>query len=146
MNFHHELIRIKRIMTENCFPRSIIDRVIKSFLDHKFGKRPPKKADDKTPLIFCLPYLGHYSLQVKTRLIRLVKQCYPKLKLEVILLPLNVFLPCLGLRTRSHLSFVPLMFTVIGVLAAMPRTMGKQPVILLFAAENIWELIKQAKR
>ena len=84
MNFHHELIRIKRILTENCFPRSIIDRVIKSFLGEKFGKRPPKKAEDKAPLIFCLPYLGHYSLQVKTRLIRLVKQCYPKLKLEVI--------------------------------------------------------------
>ena len=62
------------------------------------------------------------------------------------LLPLNVYLPCLGLRTSSHLSFVPLLFTVIGVLAAMPRTTGKQPVILLFAAEIIWELIKQAKR
>ena len=46
--------------------------------------KPPKKADDKTPLIFCLPYLGHYTLQVKTRLIRLIKQCYPELKLEVI--------------------------------------------------------------
>ena len=84
MNFHHELIRIKRILTENCFPMSIIDRVIKYFLDDNFGKRPPKKADDKTPLIFCLPYLGNYSLHVKTRLIRLVKQCYPKLKLKVI--------------------------------------------------------------
>ena len=71
-------------MTENCFPRSIIDRVIKSFLDGKFGKKPPKKTDDKTPLIFCLPYLGRYTLQAKTRLIRLIKQCYPELKLEVI--------------------------------------------------------------
>ena len=74
------VIRIKRILTENWFPRSIIDRVIKSFLDEKFGKRSPKKADDKTSCIFCLPYLGHYGLQVKTRLIRLVKQCYPRLK------------------------------------------------------------------
>ena len=84
ISFHYELMRIKRILTENCFPRSIIDRVIKSFLDGKFGKKPPKKTDDKTPLIFCLPYLGRYTLQVKTRLIRLIKQCYPELKLEVI--------------------------------------------------------------
>ena len=58
--------------------------MIQSFLDGNFGKRTPEKADDKSPLIFCLPYLGHYSLQVKTRLVRLVKHCYPKLKLEVI--------------------------------------------------------------
>ena len=32
----------------------------------------------------CLPVLGQYSLQVKKRLIRLIKQCYPALKLEVI--------------------------------------------------------------
>ena len=28
ISFHYELMRIKRILTENCFPRSIIDRVI----------------------------------------------------------------------------------------------------------------------
>ena len=83
-NFHNELIRIKRILADNCFPRSIIDRVIKSILDDKFGNRPPKKEDDKTPLILCLPFLGQYSLQLKTRLIRLIEQCYPTLKLEVI--------------------------------------------------------------
>ena len=65
--------------------RSIIDFVIKSFLDGKFGKKPPKRADDKTPLNFCLPYLGRYSFLVKTRLIRLVQQCYPKLTFEVII-------------------------------------------------------------
>ena len=32
----------------------------------------------------CLPFLGQYSLLVKKRLIRLIKQCYPKLKLQVI--------------------------------------------------------------
>ena len=47
----------------------------------------PKKADYKTPLILYLPFLGHYSLQIKTRLIRLVKQCYPTLKLEVFFTP-----------------------------------------------------------
>ena len=87
MNFHYELIRFEIMLTENCFPRSIIDSVIKSFLDGKIGKRPPEKADDKTPLTFALPYLGHYRLQVKTRLVRLVKQFYPKLKLKVIFTP-----------------------------------------------------------
>ena len=40
-NFHNELTRIKRILSFNCFPRSIIDRVIKSFLDDKFIKKNP---------------------------------------------------------------------------------------------------------
>ena len=83
-NFHNELTRIKRILSSNCFPRSITDRVLKSFLDDKFNKKPPKKVDDRTPVMVCLPFLDQYSLQVKKRLIWLIKQCYPTLKLEVI--------------------------------------------------------------
>ena len=82
-NFHNELIRIKRILADNCFPRSIIDRVIKSFLDDKFGNRPLRKKMIKLPLFYAF-FLGQYSLQLKTRIIRLIKQCYPTLKVEVI--------------------------------------------------------------
>ena len=81
--------------------------------------------------IFCLPYLGHYSLQVKTRLIMLVKQFFIlNSSWKSCLLPLNVYLPYLGLMTSSHLSFASLLSTVMGVLAAMPHTMGKQLVNL----------------
>ena len=83
-NLHNESTRITIILSFNCLPRSIIDRIIKSLLHEKSNKKPPKKFDGRTPVMVCLPFLGQYSLQVKRRLIRLIKQCYPTLKLEVI--------------------------------------------------------------
>ena len=35
-NFHEEIVRIKKILTDNCFPKSLIDRIIKNFLDRQF--------------------------------------------------------------------------------------------------------------
>ena len=40
-NFHDEIVRIKEILFKNCFPRSLTDRIIKSFLDKRFAPRPP---------------------------------------------------------------------------------------------------------
>ena len=83
-NFHAEVVRIKGILKENCFPVPLIDRVIKTFLDKQFSKKPPPAREEKQFLIFCLPFLGSYSLQIKTKLTRLFKQCYPDVKLKVI--------------------------------------------------------------
>ena len=57
-NFHEEVVRIKKILAENCFPESVIDRIIKEFLDRQFRPSPPKAADNKVPLLFCIPFLG----------------------------------------------------------------------------------------
>ena len=77
-------IRIKKILTENCFPKSLIDRIIKKFLDRQFRLNPPKEADNKVPILFCIPFLGQYSLQIKTRLGRIIKKYYPNIQLRVI--------------------------------------------------------------
>ena len=63
---------------------TLFDCVIKTFLDQQFSKKPPLICEEKQCLIFCLPFLGNYSLQVKTKLTRLLKQCYPNVKLKVI--------------------------------------------------------------
>ena len=86
-NFHDEVVRIKGILKENCFPTPLIDRVIKTFLEQQLSKKPPPTRDEKQFLMFCLPYLGSYSLQIKTKLIRPLKQCYPDVKLTVIFYP-----------------------------------------------------------
>ena len=79
LNFHEEVVRIKNILTENCFPKSLIDHIIKKFLDRQFRPSPLKEADNKVPLLFCIPFLGQYSLQIKTRLGRIIKKCYPNI-------------------------------------------------------------------
>ena len=128
-NFHDEVVRIKGILKENCFPLPLVDRVIKTFLDQQFSKGPPPSREEKEFLIFCLPFLGRYSLQVKTKLTRLFKQCYPTVKLKVISILLSVCHLILGLRIASLFSCAHLYCTHISVLAAMPCTLGKQPVI-----------------
>ena len=83
-NFHDEIVRIKEILSKNSFLRALTDRIIKSFLDKRFAPRAPALAEVKTALLFCIPYLGRYSLQMKTRICRLLKQCYPGIQLQVI--------------------------------------------------------------
>ena len=54
-NFHEEIVRIKKILSDNCFPKSMIDRIIKNFLDRQFESGSSTKANDKVPLLFCIP-------------------------------------------------------------------------------------------
>ena len=82
-NFHVEVVRVKGILRENCFPLPLVDRVVKT-LDQQFSKRPQTNSEGKVFLVFCLPFLGSYSLQVETKLSGLFKQCYPTLKLKVV--------------------------------------------------------------
>ena len=42
------------------------------------------KPDNKVLLLFFIPYLGQYSLQIKTRLNGIIKQCYPNIQLKAI--------------------------------------------------------------
>ena len=81
-NFHDEVLRIIGILRENCLPAPLVDRVIKTFLDQQFSKSPLPTREEKQFLMFCLPFLGSFSLQVKTKLTRLFKQCYPTVKLK----------------------------------------------------------------
>ncbi len=84
--FHDEIIRIKEILSKNKFPRALVDRIIKSFLDKTFTPTvvAPTETETRVPLLFCIPFLGRYSLQMKTRICRLVKKCYPGIQLKVI--------------------------------------------------------------
>ena len=83
--FHEEILKIKTILSENCFPKSIVDRIIKSFLDKQFcPKKPVSNSEERQTVLFSLPFLGQFSLQVKTKLVKLLKQCYPDVKFQVI--------------------------------------------------------------
>ena len=64
----------------------LIDRVIRSFLDHIFSGTDKKHMvkDDKPTLYFSTPFLGPGSLHLKSRISRLIKQCYPGCKLRLV--------------------------------------------------------------
>ena len=85
-NFQKELCSIKTFLLDNCFPKSLIDRVIRTFLNNQFSKnnKTSSQTDDKQRILFFLPYLGQYSFRIKHNINKLIKQCYPNVKLQFI--------------------------------------------------------------
>ena len=84
-SFHEEILKIKKILSENCFLKSIVDRIIKSFLDKQFcSKKPVSNSEDRRTVLFSLPFLCQFSLQVKTKLVKFLRQCYPDVRFQVI--------------------------------------------------------------
>ena len=85
-NFHKELCKIKAILYENCFPKSLIDSVLRVFLDKQFNKKVSHsdEKEDKQRILFFLPFLGQYSLRIKHNIDKLIRQCYPNVKLQFV--------------------------------------------------------------
>ena len=72
----------RRLRKGNLFPLPFIDRITSSFLDHIFSSTGKKRVgDDKPILYFSTLFLGPGCLQLKSRISRLIKQCYPGDKL-----------------------------------------------------------------
>ena len=74
IGFHEEIMRIYRILQKNSFPKHVIDRVTKSFIDNVYKSSedtPSTVSNDETPRdkkYFKLPYHGKYSSLVKKKL------------------------------------------------------------------------------
>ena len=53
-NFHKELCNIKAFLHDNRFPKSLIDRIIRTFLNNQFSKnrKTPSQTDDKQRILF----------------------------------------------------------------------------------------------
>ena len=132
--FHNEIRRLNCILAKNCFPQSFVDKFIRSFLDKQFSKvsTSNKQEGKKTSITFCLPYLGTYSIRIKKSVIKLLKENFPDIKLQVVF------------RSPVRLSFLfkfkgafrplcaPVSFISTRVVAVMLLITVKQPGILRF--------------
>ena len=109
-SFHIELSRIKRLLKGNSFPLPLSDRITRSFLFHIFSSTGKKRIanDDKTILYFSTPFLGPGSLQLKSRISRLIKQCYPGYKLHTVFSTPKRVSRCSPLRTPFLHSYIPM--------------------------------------
>ena len=84
VHFHDQLCNIKRFLQQNCFPKHLIDKLIKKFLDGRFIPKIRPATVSKLPVIFCLPYLGQYSLRVKKKLCKFLGSTYPHVDFQVV--------------------------------------------------------------
>ena len=77
IKFHHEIDKLKSILYKNSCPRDLIDKCIKEFLDRILTPKPVVSTVPKKELIITLPYLGKLSLQICTRINRIMKNKLP---------------------------------------------------------------------
>ena len=73
IKFHHEIDKLKSILYKNSYPRDLIDKCIKEFLDKTLIPKPVVSTVPKKDLIIALPYLGKLSFQIRTRINRIMK-------------------------------------------------------------------------
>ena len=77
IKFHHEIDKLQSILYKNSYPRDLIDKCIKEFLDKILTPKPVVSTVPKEYLIIALPYLGKLSLQIRTRINRIMKNKLP---------------------------------------------------------------------
>ena len=68
VNSHHEINILKSILYKNSYPRDIVDKCIKEFLDRVLTRKAVASTAPKKDLMIVLPYLDKLLLQIRTRI------------------------------------------------------------------------------
>ena len=66
IKFHNEIDKLKRILYKNSYPRDLVDKRIKEFLDKILASKPAVSTVPKQNLVTALPFLRKLSLQIHT--------------------------------------------------------------------------------
>ena len=73
IKFHYEIDKLKSILYKNSYPPDLVDKCIKEFLDKILTPKPVVSTLPKKNLVISLPYLGKLSLEICTRINRIIK-------------------------------------------------------------------------
>ena len=73
-SFHNDIENIKSNLIKNAYPPSLIDKVIKTYLDYKFSSNQNQLKDTPDVHYFKLPYIGNLSNRIKNKLSKLRKE------------------------------------------------------------------------
>ena len=73
IKFHHEIDKLKSILYKTNYLRDLVDKFIKQFLDKLLAPNPVVSTVPKKNLVIALLYLGNLSLQIHTRINRIMK-------------------------------------------------------------------------
>ena len=140
IKFHHEIDELKSILYKNSYPRDLIDKCIKEFLDKILTPKPVVSTVTKKELIITLPYLGKLSLQIRTRINCIMKNKLPYCNVQFVFQTTKL-VTFLYLKTKFHRSYVLALFTNFSAVAAMLPIMAKLIVILKSECVNPWEFL-----
>ena len=73
-SFHSDIENIKSNLIKNAYPPSLIDKVIKKYLDYTFSSNQSQLKDTPDVHYFKLPYISNPSHHIKKKLSKLCKE------------------------------------------------------------------------
>ena len=68
LKFHHEVDKLKKILSKNAYPQKFVDKCIQKSLNNMYIQTPKVLSLPEKELIIILPYLGNMSQIAKTKL------------------------------------------------------------------------------
>ena len=141
INFDHEIDKLKSTLYKNSYPRDLVDKCIKEFLDKILAPKPIVSTVPKKNLVIDLPYLGKLSLHIRTRINGIMKNKLPYRNIRFVFqtkCKISNFFTLLQLFFRSY---VLALFITFSVVAAMLPIMEKLSIILKSECANTWEFL-----
>ena len=82
---HEEFNFIKRYFIDNGFPESLLDSIIKKFLNKVFNQEKRKSTVEKLKVYISLPYFGHQSDKMKEEIYKKLTSIYNYAEFKIIL-------------------------------------------------------------
>ena len=86
--FHDEVERLRKYFHMNSYPRDLLDKHIKRFISSKFASHTHESIAKDTRYIK-LPFLGHFSYQLRNTLSNLLKAQFPDVEFRFIFVNRN---------------------------------------------------------
>ena len=84
VKFHHEINILKGILYKNSYPRDFVDKCINKVLDKVLTQNVVVSTVPKKDSLIVLPYLGKLSLQIRTRINRVMKNKLPHYNFRIV--------------------------------------------------------------
>ena len=77
VKFYHEIKILESILYKNSYSHDLVDKCIKKILERVLTQKVVVSTVPKKDLMIVLPYLGKLSLQIRTRINRVIKSKLP---------------------------------------------------------------------
>ena len=77
IKFHHEVDKLKSIFYKYSYLHDLVTNALKNFTNKILATKPVVCTVPKKDLVIALPYLGKLSLQIRTRINRIMKNKLP---------------------------------------------------------------------
>ena len=84
-SFHNDLNSIKNNLIKNAYPKTLIEKVFKRYIDNKFSDNQSNKPDKPVMSYFKLLYIDKFSDHIKLKILKLSKQyCKDNFNIKIV--------------------------------------------------------------